>query len=139
VIKAEDVMAAERNGWLKVVRDGIHPVNAKLVGFTLATYADKDGTNIFPSQRRLVAVTQLGETTVRKALKYLRDNGLIWRISRGSNLGQAGIADRCQLSLPKDYKERFQYVPEKGPVNDPEDYRPTHPRQSRDDPWATVR
>lgn len=130
-----ELFYAERNGWIKVVRDGVFPSYVKLVALTLATYGDPDGSNIFPSQRRLVAVTQLGETTVRKALKYLRANGLLWRAERGSNLGQAGIADRYRLTLPKDYKELFQFVPEKGAVNDPEEYRVVH---RRGDPWAQL-
>jgi DNA-binding transcriptional MocR family regulator len=124
-----DTFLAQRLGWTKVIRDGIFPSYVKLVALTLATYGDKDGDDIFPSQRRLVATTQLGETTVRKALKYLREHGLLWRSERGSNIGQRGIADRYRLTLPTDYEARFRFVPEKGPVNDPQEYRPVHRRE----------
>lgn len=88
--------------------------NVKHVALTLATYANYDGTNIFPSVERLARVTELDERTVREALRVLRAVGLIERMRRGSNRG-TGVSDRYRLTQPEDLLEVVQMLePEEG-------------------------
>lgn len=54
---------------------------AKYVLVALARFADSDGT-CYPAQLTLAGVTELGETTVRRHLKYLEDRRLIARTPR---------------------------------------------------------
>ncbi len=54
---------------------------AKYVLVALARFADSDGT-CYPAQLTLAGVTELGETTVRRHLKYLEDCRLITRTPR---------------------------------------------------------
>lgn len=123
----KQVRYAERNEWVNVIRDAVIPTSVKVTGLVVATYGNLDGSSIFPSQRRLMATTQQGESTVRNALKFMRHNGLLWRETRGSNMGRNGIADSYRLVLPDDVEQRFRFVPAKGAFHD-EEYRVVHSR-----------
>jgi hypothetical protein len=116
-----------RNEWVNVIRDAIVPTSVKVTALILATYGDTDGASIFPSQQRLMATTQQGESTVRNALKYMRHHGLLWRAARGSSFGRNGLADSYRLTLPDDLEKRFRFVPVKGKFAD-EEYRIVHQR-----------
>jgi hypothetical protein len=120
---------AERNEWINAIRDAVIPTSVKVTALVIASYGDLDGSRIFPSQRRLMATTQQGESTVRNALKFMRDNGLLYRESRGSNMGRNGIADSYRLTLPEDLETRFRFVPAKGAFAD-EEYRIIHQRDN---------
>lgn len=101
--------------WEKLIRRIVVPGNrksVKVVALMLATYADADGSNVRPGEQRLSAVCQLGRSTVREALGWLRINYLIWRTSRGSNLGSANYVDVYRLSRPDDWEGRFLLLPE---------------------------
>ena len=49
----------------------------KLVLLCLADHADENGENCFPSQRRIAQKTDLRKETVTRAVRALRDRGLI--------------------------------------------------------------
>lgn len=55
---------------------------AKYVLVALARFTDSDGT-CYPAQLTLAAMTEFGERTVRRHLKYLENRGLILRTPRG--------------------------------------------------------
>lgn len=112
------IFALNRFEWEKTIRSIVVPSNlrsVKLVSLMLATYADADGKNVRPGERRLVAACQLSERSVRDALKYLREEYLIFRHSRGSNLGARNYSDVYQLSRPSDWQARFKFVDEEFP------------------------
>lgn len=111
-----NVAAMGRFEWEKVIRRIVVPSNrksVKVVAMMLATYADADGTNVRPGEQRLASVCQLGRSTVRESLGWMRTNFLIWRNQRGSNLGSANYVDVYQLSLPDDWQKRFVLLPER--------------------------
>lgn len=113
--------------WEKIIRRLVVPQKlraVKTVALMAATYANSDGTRVYPGERRLAEVCQLSERTVRDALGWLRDNGLIFRHSRGSNLGRQAMADRYQLCSPEDWQQRLDLLPD---ASDPKE---------EDDPWV---
>jgi hypothetical protein len=107
------VRALGRFEWEKIVRRIVLPSKrraVKTVAMVLASYADADGTNVRPGEKRLADVCQFGRSTVRESLGWLRDNHLIYRNSRGSNFGKANLVDVYQLCAPEDWEDRFMLL-----------------------------
>ena len=93
------------------------PPSAKCVAFALATYANADGTSIFPGNERLAAVTCQGDKTVRRALDWLRSGYLIERVREGSRGGRRAFADEYRLIIPSDLLARHELLdPDESPV-----------------------
>ncbi|MEU7761638.1 hypothetical protein [Micromonospora aurantiaca (nom. illeg.)] len=113
-----ELIATGRFEWEKIIRRVVFPSNQrsiKLVAMMLASFADsRTGENARPGEARLAAMCQLGQSTVRASLKWLREEGLIHRVSRGSNLGQANLVDVYQLCAPSDWESRFPLLPSHG-------------------------
>lgn len=110
------LLAMGRFEWEKVIRRIVVPSRhraVKVVALMLATYADADGTNVRPGEKRIADTTQLGRSTVRESLSWLRDNYLIYRQSRGSNLGKTNLVDIYQLCAPSDWEDRFMLLSER--------------------------
>ena len=60
--------------------------------FALSTFADRNGCNAFPSQATLAQAAGVCDRTVRRALAYLEDTGVIRRTGgRRSRRGRAVI------------------------------------------------
>lgn len=101
-----------RYDWERIVRRAQLPAPVKLVAFVMATYADRDGSRVYPGVARLVAVTGLSERSVRNALKVLRDKGLIQRVYKGGHRGVNAFTDVHRLAIPA---ELFETVEMLGP------------------------
>lgn len=86
----------------------------KLVGYTLATYADfDDGKNVRPGLARLARDTGYSERWVQESLRILRDNWLLHRHHKGSNTGKFNLVDIYQLCAPNDWETRFRFTAER--------------------------
>ncbi|MBQ1009437.1 hypothetical protein KBX53_00380 [Micromonospora sp. M51] len=113
-----ELIPTGRFEWEKIIRRVVFPSNhrsIKLVAMMLASFADsRTGENARPGEARLAAMCQLGQSTVRASLKWLREEGLIHRVSRGSNLGQSNLVDVYQLCAPSDWESRFPLLPSHG-------------------------
>lgn len=70
------------NEWVNVVRRARIDCTTKLTALLLASYANPDGTNIYPGVARLAVQSGYDYRTVQRALKQLRDMGLITPLSR---------------------------------------------------------
>lgn len=106
--------------WRRIIRRCRLGASTKLVASVLADYANPDGTRIRPGNDRLVAVTELSDRTVRKALERLRELGLIDRVFEGSKMGRRGLADEYRLTIPDDLMDRVQMLdPDEKPVDNP--------------------
>ena len=113
----EGLTAVDRNEWERIWRRVVADPAIKLVGWTAASWADPDGTRIFPGARKVAASTGLTETTVKNALAVIRQTGLMWRYVEGSKHGRAGLSDEYRLTVSDDILGR---VPMLSP-----DYEPT--------------
>lgn len=97
-------IGASVNEWVNVLRRARLGPNVKLVGLTLASYANSDGTNIFPGIARLAWDCGIDYRTARRALAALREAGLVETVTRGAR--RAGRADKLRLILAEDLLER---------------------------------
>lgn len=110
---------AKRYEWLRIVRRCRLGPTAKAVAVVLSTYSNLDGSNIFPGRLRLAAVLEKSPSTVDRALKLLRDIGLIERVSEGSYYGRRAVADRYRLTIPSDLLEVVELLdPDEMPAED---------------------
>jgi hypothetical protein len=100
-----------RYEWERIVRRVQMPATAKLVAFTIATYADKGGNNVRPGVARLAAVSCLSERSVRSGLTCLRELGLVERTVSGSANGMRRLTDEYRLTVPADLLERVDLLP----------------------------
>jgi hypothetical protein len=113
----DEIHGSARYEWERIVRRVVMPGPTKCVAFALATYANADGTSIFPGNERLAAVTCQGDKTVRRALDWLRGGYLIERVREGSRGGRRGLADEYRLVLPSDLLTRHELLdPNESPV-----------------------
>jgi hypothetical protein len=113
----QGLTAYGRNDWEPVWRRVVADPAIKLVGWTAASWANPDGTRIFPGVRLLALTTGLTETTVKNALGVIREAKLMWRYVEGSKYGRGGVADAYRLTVPDDILDRV-------PMLTPE-YEPT--------------
>lgn len=74
--------AATVNEWVNVIRRARLHATTKLVALLLASYADPDGTSIYPGVARLAVQTGLGYRTIQRELARLRAMGLIAKMPR---------------------------------------------------------
>lgn len=91
---------AGRFDWERALRRSDLPKLRKLVAFTLATYADPDGTSARPGLTELADACSMPYSTVKAHLKALRDAGWLDRTVRGSSLGRRAMADEHHLTVP---------------------------------------
>jgi len=95
-----------RYEWERVIKALPLPSAAKHVALNAATYADADGSGIYPGNERTVADTGLSDSTVRRAYRLLRHVGLLDRVVEASRVGRRGVADEYRLAIPADVLER---------------------------------
>lgn len=77
------------------------PPTRKLIAYTLATYANSDGTRVRPGTAELVEVTGLSDRCVQGHVRALRSDGWILQTYQGSRAGRAARADEYRLTLPE--------------------------------------
>jgi Helix-turn-helix domain len=73
---------ASVNDWVNVVRRARLHATTKLIALLLASYANPDGTRIYPGVARLAIQSGHGYRTVQRELARLRAMGLIERMPR---------------------------------------------------------
>lgn len=86
--------------WTDVVRRARLGSTQKVVAMMLANYADADGSRVYPGIARLVFECELTYSTIKTALRKLRQAGLIEKV------GRRGDADEYRLILHEDLLER---------------------------------
>lgn len=126
--------AVDRYEWERLVRRCRLGTPAKAVALTMATYANRDGSGIYPGVLRLTAVTELSERSVRNALKKLREIGLLHRTRDGSRNGRRAFADEYALAIPVDLLDRVELLdPDETPAP-PAAVRPGSPAPGAESP-----
>ena len=75
--------AASTRLWVDLVRRTPMSTTRKLVALLVASYADGDGSRVYPGVPRLVVESGLSDRTVRRHLGWLREHGLLAVIRRG--------------------------------------------------------
>ncbi|MGI5238600.1 helix-turn-helix domain-containing protein [Dactylosporangium sp. CA-139066] len=93
--------------WTDVVRRARLGRTTKAVALTMATYADNDGSRVFPGVARLAVDCELTYNVVQGALRTLRTAGLIEVVRRASRRGQA---DEYRLILAANILDRVEVL-----------------------------
>lgn len=91
--------------WTDVVRRARLGRTVKAVAMVLATYADADGTRVFPGVARLSYECELGYNVTQNALAKLREVQLIELVNRST---RRGTADEYRLILGEELLERVE-------------------------------
>lgn len=97
--------------WTDILRrtrlDGVVPrvsgATIKLIALTMASYADADGTRIFPGVARIAVDAEVTHQTAKRALAALRTLGLLDLVKAGA---RPGHADEYRLAIPTDLLDR---------------------------------
>jgi len=103
---------ASVNKWTDIIRRGqlgkTKELNKtrKLVAYTIASYANPDGTKVYPGIARLAVQCNISYSTARRTLAWLRDVGLLEVVKRGNS--RAGKADEHRLIIHADILERIE-------------------------------
>jgi len=99
-------VAVGRFEWDVLIRSADLAQTTKIVALTMATYSNRNGTNMHPGVRRLMANCVIrSDKTVRVHLAKLVEAGYLHRTVRGSTSGPRGYADVYQLSRPATVEE----------------------------------
>jgi DNA-binding transcriptional ArsR family regulator len=114
-----DDIGASVNEWIAVFRRARFPAGlltrgkgrvseatVKAVGGWLADYANPDGTSIHPGEYRLMVELDLSRGAVQRAMRVLREAGLMEVTSRGGR--KAHKADTYRLILAADLLDRIE-------------------------------
>lgn len=87
-----------------VGKTGVAGSTIKAVALAVATYADSDGSRVFPGLARIAVDLEIDYTTAKRAMAVLRDLGLLQLVRAGARRGRA---DEYRLALPADLLERL--------------------------------
>jgi DNA-binding transcriptional ArsR family regulator len=121
------LLDVDRYEWERIVRRVRLNPATKLVALAVASYANRDGSSIYPGAAKLAAVTGLTERTVRQSLKTLREIGLLHRTREGRRAGRAALADEHKLTRPTDLIDRVHMLdPHESPETSSCDLGCTH-------------
>lgn len=77
--------------------EGMSPA-CQHIALVLSTFSDVDGTSVRPSGQRLADISGRSKSTVTRSLRYLREQGWIEQVSRGSGITRQ--ASLYRLTIP---------------------------------------
>lgn len=113
-VKADDPNAPRPVGryeWEAIIRRLNLSMKTSYVALVMATYADPDGTRIRPTAPELAAAARMGESTVARYVRELRNAGLIVKTRRGGGRNGTGRPNEYRLTVPLDLLEKFEIRP----------------------------
>lgn len=89
------------------VSRGVRGSTVRAVALMLATYADGDGSRVFPGTARLSVACEMDYRTIKRCLSVLRHLGLITPVRQ---VRRRGHAEEYQLTIPVDLLERLEVL-----------------------------
>lgn len=87
-------------GTCTIGRRNVSGGTIKLICGILASYADADGSNVFPSIARLALDAEISEEVTKAVMRHLREVGLLDQVERGG--GRKRKTAKYQLTIPDD-------------------------------------
>lgn len=102
--EAEDI-GASPGKWNALVRRARIGRERKQAALTVSSYADKNGRDIKCGVARLAADCEIGYSTARRYLAWLRDTGLIELVKPGNH--KKGLADEYRLVIDPAVEDRL--------------------------------
>lgn len=93
-----DVAPVASHEWARLIRaDETLNTKAKCVAFVIATYADADGSGIYPGRDRLAHDAAMSLATLKRIMAELVDRGLIEKTKQGNRHQRR--ADEWRLTM----------------------------------------
>jgi DNA-binding transcriptional MocR family regulator len=83
---------------MRALRGRIPKAHDRLVAMAFASYGNSDGSRNYPGLATLAEELFISESTVKRSLAWLAENGWIARVERGDRWAKK--ADVWQLTLP---------------------------------------
>jgi hypothetical protein len=91
-------LPVDRARWSRSIRGRLRMLSDYAVAYALANYANRDGSNAHPGTARLAEELATSESTVKRAMAWLTENGWVTITQRGRRkLGEANVH---QLTIP---------------------------------------
>ncbi|MCC3311490.1 helix-turn-helix domain-containing protein [Nocardia africana] len=100
----------DQQEWIRILRRVQMTLGTKYLGLMMSTYANFDGSRVFPGVAKLALVMCVSEKTVKRALSELRALGMVERVKQGNR--HEGEADTYRLTVPTDLFDRPMLDPE---------------------------
>lgn len=94
--------------WERIVLAAHISSTTKLVAFAMRTFADPDGSRVWPSVARLAVLCDLSYASVRRARQDLIRGGLLELVRRGNR--RKGQADEYKIILADDLMDRLKWL-----------------------------
>jgi hypothetical protein len=91
-----ELVPAMLGEWNQIIRRARLSRGLKTSCFVLSSYANSDGTSVYCGVARLAVGAQCDYRTAQRHLKWLRDEGMIQLVRKGS---RSGRADEYRLTL----------------------------------------
>ncbi|WP_327139376.1 helix-turn-helix domain-containing protein [Nocardia sp. NBC_01327] len=107
---------ADRHEWIGMIRRVQIPSQVKFLALMMATYANSDGTRIFPGSKQLALVMRVGVKIIDRDLPQLRELGFVELVKQGNRRG--GESHEYRLSYPPDLPRRPMLDPDESKVCD---------------------
>lgn len=98
--------------WERIIRRLAIPSQQKYLALMMSTYADDDGSRVFPGVDKLAKVMCVTDRTVKRSLAELRSLGLVERVKQGDR--HAGMADEYRLTVPTNVLDLPMLAPNEG-------------------------
>lgn len=106
-----ELLPCGRFEWERIIRRCTNlDTHEFAVAMAMASYADLDGTHIFPGTERLARVAKMSRRKALDALVALRQAGLIERTLERQKNGRKGGVDVYRLTIPSDILGRFEML-----------------------------
>lgn len=87
-------LSPRAQGWAAIpnwlVRDPRVDITTKVVYLVLSSYVNRDGT-CYPSQEHIASLVDCSVRTVQRAIRDLRESGLVEVVTRANSHGRANV------------------------------------------------
>ncbi|MFI7191432.1 helix-turn-helix domain-containing protein [Nocardia nova] len=100
----------DQQEWVRILRRVQMTPGTKYLGLMMSTYANFDGSRVFPGVKKLALVMCVSEKTAKRALAELRALGMVERVKQGNR--HNGDADEYRLTVPVDLLNRPMLDPD---------------------------
>ncbi len=115
-------LIVDRFTWERMLRRAPLSTPLRLLAMTLGTYADQDGTEVRPGDKRVARVLRCSTRTVERNRKQLIELGLLERTHAQRSREKA---DTYRLTVPPDFLEWPGLLdPDERPTKENPDDRP---------------
>lgn len=128
-----EAVPVTRAQWIDLVLRSDIPSQRKAVAFALCSFANPDGTRVFPGQQKVADMAGLHVRNARKHIKALASSGMLIVVRHGG--GRGGATNAYRLSRPANITTLPLWLdPDMNRVDATTKHRAPAPGEKADDP-----